>query len=70
MTPLTHPLTHWPTDSTNYKEMLSHLKNALVEQTLVVLSNVESHSKMCFIFENLFGFSWEARKQQILQHVH
>ena len=27
MTPLTGPLTDWPTDSTNYKEMLSHLKN-------------------------------------------
>ena len=26
MTPLTGPLTDWPTDSTNYKEMLSHLK--------------------------------------------
>ena len=21
------PLAHWPTDSTNYKEMLSHLKS-------------------------------------------
>ena len=26
MTPLTGPLAHWPTDSPNYKEMLSHLK--------------------------------------------
>ena len=24
--PLTGPLAHWPTDSTNYKEMLLHLK--------------------------------------------
>ena len=26
---VTGPLTHWPTDSPNYKEMLSHLKNII-----------------------------------------
>ena len=49
MTPLTGPLAHWPTDSPNYKEMLSHLKNILKKITLHCSSSsiVKSAKNFC-----------------------
>ena len=48
ITPLTHWLAHWLTDSPNYKEMLSHLKNSRpsMGSTIAIFRSVHTWTRV------------------------